>query len=396
MTKKQIEVYLTKNWSNLTIVELTENLKSKGVTCSQSTVSRWCKKLGLKGKRAGGHYGLIKTPKLIDPEVEKTRFRKFLAKARTEKEILKEFNSLDFLKQKFDGFSLFKQRNNYMELIYVLLPIIDNKVILPKKRFTFHKGKSEEGIEQPYIMCQLPDFKGTIKIALLFDIHYGNFAHKHEKFLSYINWIKENDDVYAVLGGDLMENALDDGRGMSYDQNKNPSTQFDDMVRFLAPISHKILCATTGNHEERTYKKTGIDVMRLLAERLEIPYFSGPIWCTVLANGYKWNLWISHGFGNSQTKGGKMNSANRPKKFTGLIHFFISGHVHDRVCESETLLTDDPINCRLLSMNQWTIIAPAFLGWEETYAYRAGYPPPASGGVAIELQDNGEYRGSLT
>jgi len=91
-----------------------------------------------------------------------------------------------------------------------------------------------------------------------------------------------------------------------------------------------------------------------------------------------------------------MNSANQPKKFTGLIHFFVSGHVHDRVCESETLLTDDPINCRLMYLQQWTIIAPSFLGFKETYAYRAGYPPPANGGVAIELDDNGDYRGSLT
>lgn len=324
------------------------------------------------------------------------QLKKFLSVAKTEKEIITKFGSLEVLKQKTEGYTLFTQRNNYNELMYILLPLIDKEVKLLPKRFDYRIGHGEDGTPDPYIICQLPDFKGTVRIALLFDVHYGNFAHRHEKFLSYINWIKENDNVYAVLGGDLMENALDDGRGMTYDQNKNPSTQFDDMVRLLAPISHKILCATTGNHEERTYKKTGIDVMKLLADRLKIPYFSGPIWCTIMANGYKWNLWISHGFSNSKTKGGKMNSANQPKKFTGLIHFLISGHVHDRVCESETMITDDPYNCRLLYMQQWTIIASSFLSWKETYAYKAGYPPPASGGVAVELDDNGEYRGSLT
>jgi hypothetical protein len=321
----------------------------------------------------------------------------FLAKAKTEREISSVYGSLKVLEENFKGYTLFKQRNHYNELMYVLLPIFtDREVVLKEKIFQHHIGKSEEGITQPYILCQLPEFKGTLKIALLFDVHYGNFAHKHEKFLSYLNWIKENDDVYAILGGDLMENALDDGRGMTYDQDKNPQSQFDDMVHFLAPISHKILFATTGNHEERTYKKTGIDIMRLLADRIKVPYFSGAIWASIMANGHKWNLYVQHGHGNSQTKGGKMNSANRPKKFTGLIHFFISGHVHDRVCESETLITDDPINCRLVYLDQWTIIAPAFLGWEDTYAYRAGYPPPARGGVAVELLDDGGYRGSLT
>jgi hypothetical protein len=353
---------------------------------SLSQVRRIAKNLGLPAKATGGQKGADR----------KEYFKKYLAVARTEKEIIAKFGDLTFLKEDFKGYRLFTQRNNYNELIYILLPILDGKIKLAKKEFDFHIGKGEDGTPDPYIICQLPKFKGKIQIALLFDVHYGNFAHKHEKFLSYINWIKENDNVYAVLGGDLMENALDDGRGMTYDQTRNPATQFDDMVRLLSPIAHKILCATTGNHENRTYKKTGIDVMKLLADKLEVPYFSGPIWCSIMANTYKWNLWISHGFSNSKTKGGKMNSANQPKKFTGLIHFFISGHVHDRVCESETLLTDDPINCRLMELKQWTIIAPSFLGWKETYAYRAGYPPPASGGVAIELDDNGDYRGSLT
>lgn len=324
-------------------------------------------------------------------------FIRFLSKAKTEKEIKKRFQDLKRLKKNYEGYRLFTQRNNYNELMYILLPLMNDKEIKIKpKIFKYHVGQGSDGTPDPYILCQLPNFKGEVKIALLFDVHYGNFAHKHEKFLSYINWIKETPNVYAILGGNLMENALDDGRGMTYDQTKNPSTQFDDMLRLLAPIAHKILCSTTGNHEDRTYKKTGIDVMKLLAERLEVPYFSGPIFLSIMANTYKWNLYVEHGFGNSKTKGGKMNMAGRAKKFTGLIHFFISGHVHDRVCESETLLTDDPINCRLIELKQWIIIAPSFLGWKETYAYRAGYPPPASGGVSVELLDNGDYRGSLT
>ena len=381
MTQKEKD-FLRKNWKKYSNEELEEVFK-----LSRSQIRRIARELGLPAKTTGGQKGADR----------KEYFKKFLAQAKTEKEILSKFGDLKFLKEKFEGYRFFTQRNNYNELVYILLPLVsDVKVELLPKRFEHHIGMGPDGTPDPYIMCQLPKFKGTIKIALLFDVHYGNFAHKHEKFLSYLNWIKENDDVYAVLGGDLMEDALDDGRGMTYDQDKNPQTQFEDMEKLLAPIAHKILCATTGNHEARVYKKTGIDVMKLLADRLKVPYFSGPIWCTILANGYKWNLWISHGFSNSKTKGGKMNSANQPKKFTGLIHFFISGHVHDRVCESETLLTDDPINCRLIELKQWTVIAPAFLGWKETYAYRAGYPPPASGGVSIELLDNGDYRGSLT
>ena len=378
MTKKESD-FIKANWKEMTDREMAQKLgKAVGTIKNFRQDNKMSKPLTF-----------------FNPQ-GKDVFRKFLSTAKTEKEILKKFKNLKFLKEKFEGYTLYTQRNNYNEIVYILLPIHNEEFKLEKKKFTYHIGQGNDGTPDPYILCKIPDFKGDVKIALLFDVHYGNFAHKKEKFLSYINWIKETPNVYAILGGDLMENALDDGRGMTYDQTENPQTQFDEMALLLAPIAHKILCSTTGNHEARTYKKTGIDVMRLLCEKLKIPYFSGPIWLSITANTYKWNLWVSHGFSNSRTKGGKMNSANQPKKFTGLIHFFISGHVHDRVCESEELLTDDPINCRLMEMKQWTIIAPSFLGWKETYAYRAGYPPPASGGVSVELLENGDYRGSLT
>ncbi len=325
----------------------------------------------------------------------KDKFLNFLSKARTDEEIKQKFD-LSFLTEEYEGYELFTQRDNYNQLRYILLPKFNKEFKIKKKEWSYHEGKDDKGKRQPYLLCQLPDFKGKLQIALLFDVHYGNFAHRKEKFKAYINWIKNSPNVYAILGGDLMENAIDDGRGMMYDQKENPHTQLDDMANILAPIAHKILVAVPGNHEERTYKKTGIDVMKVLADKLEVPYFSGTVLLSLLANTYKWNFYVWHGRGNSQTKGGKMNMANRPKNWTNLIHFYVSGHVHDRVCESEACIVEDPINCRLIYMPQWTVVAPAFLDWEETYAYRAGYKPPAPGGISIELFDNGDYKASLT
>lgn len=326
------------------------------------------------------------------------RFVKFLSKAKLMKEITEAFGTKaeKLLREVYVGYTLFTQRNAFNELLYVLLPEVVDDLIIAPREWKFHVGRDEEGKKQPYLMVQLPDFKGKLEIALLFDVHYGHHAHKLAKFKAYINWVLQNPNVYAIIGGDLMENAIDDGRGMSYDQETNPSNQLNDIVHLLAPIAHKILFAIPGNHEERTYKKTGIEVMEVLAGRLNVPYFSGPVIVDILANTYRWSAHVQHGYGNSQTKGGKMNSASRPKGYTGVIHFFISGHVHDRVCECETMIVQDPINCRLQYIDQWTVVSPSFLGWEETYAYKAGYRPPAKGGVSIELNDNGSYRAVQT
>ncbi|MFA5933962.1 MAG: hypothetical protein WC795_01950 [Candidatus Paceibacterota bacterium] len=393
MKKKRAKIeVLVKNNNELSSEDLSKKvLEELRVKLSIVQIEDVRKRLGLDKKEGQDLVQKVEFDK-------KAEFLKFLMKAKTEKEIFEKFgeDGKILLKESYDKYQLFTNRNNYNELLYVLLPTISPVIEIKPKQWHYHLGKSDEGIDQPYILIQLPDFKKRIKIAPLFDVHYGNFAHKHKKFLTYLRWIAETENVYAVLGGDLMENALDDGRGMSYDQIKSPHNQLDDMTIMLAPIAHKILFATTGNHEERTYKKTGIDVMEVLANRLHVPYFAGPIFASIMANGYKWSIYTFHGNTNSRTKGGKMNSANRPKMFTGFINFFLSGHVHDRVCENETCVVEDPINCRLVYMSQWTVIAPSFLGWEKTYAYRAGYPPPAMGGVSLELYDNGDYQAYLT
>jgi hypothetical protein len=326
------------------------------------------------------------------------RFVAYLSKARTDKELHAQFGDeyKALLKGKYEGYDFFEQRNHYNELTYILLPEVKATFELLPRQWTYRIGVGEDGTPDPYIVVQLPKFKGTAYIATLFDVHYGHSAHRLEKFRSYIRWIAESPNVYAILGGDLMENALDDGRGMTYDQAQNPSTQLNDVVTLLAPVAHKIICAFPGNHEWRTFKKSGIDPMMVVAQRLNIPYFDGPVFISLLANTHKWTIYAHHGTTNSNTKGGKLNAANRPKMFTNFVHFLLSGHVHDRVAEAETMIVEDPINCRLSYLNQWTVIAPAFLGWKGTYAYRAELRPPAMGGVSIELNDNGSYKAGLT
>lgn len=372
------------NWNKLSYAEI-----GKLTGQSADAVRKMGRKMGLPAKEPN-HAG-----KKTDEQI-KEKFVAFLTKARTEKEIVSEFGNLNLLDSDYPNLVLYKTRNEFNEPIFSLLPKIIDNFKIKEKDWNYVIGSGEESAQEPYIMVQLPDFKKKVIIVPLFDVHYGHFAHRKEKFLSYINWIEKTPNVYAVIGGDLMENALDDGRGMSYDSKVNPSTQMNDMITLLAPIAHKILVATTGNHERRTEKKTGIDIMELLCDKLKIPYFKGPVFMDVSGNGYRWTFYIEHGNSFSRTKGGKMNSASRPKSFTGVVNFYLSGHVHDVVVQPELLLVQDPVHCCLRRVTQWIVIAQSFLGWYNTYAYKAGWNPPAKGGVAIELDANGEYRASFS
>ena len=83
-------------------------------------------------------------------------FQKFLLKGRTEKEIISKFGDLDLLKEKFDGLNLFTQRNNYHELLHILLPVPPKGIRLLPKKYEYHIGKDDKGHEQPYLLVKIP------------------------------------------------------------------------------------------------------------------------------------------------------------------------------------------------------------------------------------------------
>jgi len=297
----------------------------------------------------------------------------------------------------FIGYNLFKDINKNGEHSFILLPRPKVRPVLQPKDWTYHIP-TQSGKVVPYQIIQLPDsafqdggrYGRSIRIVPIFDVHYGNNGHRANKFQKYLKWIATTPGMYVVLGGDIMENALDDGRGMSYDQPINPHSQLDDLTEMLAPIAHRILCAMPGNHEWRTYKKSGIDPAKLLADRLEIPYHQGPVLLNILAGGNKYRLHVQHGFSRPATKGGQLNSAMKPMKWID-ADIFLSGHTHEAIVSEDTVLRENAENASLAFKPRWVVVTQSFMGWLETYGYRAGYGPVTGGGVLLEMYENGEF-----
>jgi hypothetical protein len=191
---------------------------------------------------------------------EAVEFSDFLLKARTRAEIEGKFGERSdlLLADAYPGLNLFTQINFYGEKVHILLPAIEaTSLKLQERVWTHHLSQSEEGdFFQPYQMVQFPDSIldtfGEIIIAPIYDVHLGHYGHKREKLLSYIRWIAETPNVFGYVGGDFAENALDDGRAMTYSQDSPPRAQIDLACQLLAPVAHKMLFMLPGNHEWRT------------------------------------------------------------------------------------------------------------------------------------------------
>ena len=332
-----------------------------------------------------------------DNKVSDFAFVKFLTKGRTYREIAEKFNISktqikQLLKKDYPNFELYQTRNHFQEEIFVFLPEIIDEISVAEKIWTYKIQKDRE----PYIWIQFPElpYEKLILVPLA-DIHRGALAHDRERFEEYINWIAQNDNVFAFITGDLLELAYGDTlRGIAvFEQNARPQDQRVEMAKLLAPIAHKILWAIPGNHEYRS-KKYDFNPLEWICDRLDIPYFGEPVYADVLWSGYVFDFFCQHGTTSSQTKGGKLNAASGPLKFQDFTMFTLYSHVHDGMVNKVQRICRDRVNFRLKIKKQYVVICPSFLKYFGTYAAIHGYAPGSLGAVACEIYANGDYHAS--
>ena len=117
------------------------------------------------------------------------------------------------------------------------------------------------------IRCDLP-YADVIEVIPMADLHIGDSHCDYKGILERIEYIKNTPNAYCIMNGDIMDNATKTSIGDTYTQVFNPMEQLAKAVELFEPIKDKILCITHGNHENRTYKKEGINLSCLMANQL--------------------------------------------------------------------------------------------------------------------------------
>lgn len=118
------------------------------------------------------------------------------------------------------------------------------------------------------IKVDLPREHSSIEIHTFADEHIGDEHSDIKRVMDRIEYIKNTPNAYCIMNGDIMDNATKTSIGDTYTQVFNPMEQLAKAVELFSPIKDKILCITHGNHENRTYKKEGINLSRLIATQL--------------------------------------------------------------------------------------------------------------------------------
>ena len=195
------------------------------------------------------------------------------------------------------------------------------------------------------IKIDLPRELTSVELHTFADEHIGDEHSDIKRVLERIEHVKNTPNAYCILNGDIMDNATKTSIGDTYTQVFNPMEQLERAVEIFAPIKDKILCITHGNHENRTYKKEGINLSRLIADQLGLSDKYTPTSATLFirvgenSRGHKeskgsgklrqicYTLYVLHGSGGGRKEGAK---AIRLADMASIIDtdVYIHSHTH--------------------------------------------------------------------
>ena len=195
------------------------------------------------------------------------------------------------------------------------------------------------------IKIDLPRELSSVEIHTFADEHLGDEHSDLKRLLARIEYVKNTPNAYCILNGDIIDNATKTSIGDTYTQVFNPMEQLSKAVEIFAPLKDKILCITHGNHENRTYKKEGINLSCLMAKQLGLDDRYTPTSACVFirvgeaSHGRKetngsgkirkicYTLYVLHGSGGGRKEGAK---AIRLADMASIIDtdIYIHSHTH--------------------------------------------------------------------
>ncbi len=239
------------------------------------------------------------------------------------------------------------------------------------------------------VKISLPEELEKMKIEIFSDLHLGSKKCNYKLIQERVKAVQENEDTYAIILGDVMNNSTTSSVGDTYEEELTPMQQINLAIRTFEPIKDKILGICSGNHERRSYKTEGIDLLYFMASELGLADRYDYASCLLfvrLGHDKQHNkkgkgkrqicyaIYMTHGDGQSgRTVGGKANGLAKRGQVVN-ADIVITGHTHAPLSFRECCFSVDYANSCITKKEQLFVNASATLEYEE-YAELYGMRP---------------------
>lgn len=223
----------------------------------------------------------------------------------------------------------------------------------------------------------------TFQLVVLGDLHVGDECCDMDLIQEAIAYVQQTPHCYAILNGDLMNNALKTSKSDSYKEKMTMEQQQETLIQLLYPIRNKILVVCSGNHEYRTNLLAGINPLKAVAYALGVAdKFTEDTYILRLDFGKvrgtksknKYIVFGMHGSGGGRRIGSTANTVHDMAKIFPDMDLYIHSHTHNQVNFSDMILLYNNVSDKVVEHQRTFYNANAFLKYGG-YGERQGFTP---------------------
>lgn len=231
--------------------------------------------------------------------------------------------------------------------------------------------------------------KNYAEVLFIGDWHLGHPECLLDKIKEQLDYCLEK-KIYIHLMGDLVECGITGSVGDSvYKQLLDPQEQMEAVVEALTPLAKAGLITGLhgGNHEQRILNTTGIDVAKIMAGQLDVPYIEMACWNLFYVADQSYLAYTLHGSAGSRFLYTKLKSA------TDISHYFqsdilVHAHVHDMASYVVERQRIDKGKKEIVYYKQHILLSGHYLGYQSSYAQAKGFPPSKVGSPKVKFFTN--------
>ena len=233
------------------------------------------------------------------------------------------------------------------------------------------------------IKVTLPRTVKDVEIRIFADLHIGDKHCDLEQIKREIEYVRTHPNCYAILNGDILNNATKTSVSDSYAELLSLMEQLTLFVELFEPIKGKILAMTQGNHENRTYIKEGVDLTQVVAKQLGLEdrysktgsvLFLKVGECKSHGKVYPivYSFYLLHGSGGGRKEGAK---AIRLADMASIVDVdvYLHSHTHLPMVLREGFYRTDLSNCIVKYVDKLFVNTSAKLhygGYSEAFEFK--------------------------
>lgn len=241
------------------------------------------------------------------------------------------------------------------------------------------------------VKVTLPRELENVLLVAIADPHIGDPRSDIALLRERIEYVKNHENAYVILNGDILNNAVRSGVSDIYGEKCSPMEALESVVNLFAPIKDRILVYNDGNHEARSYKDSGLQIGRFVASELGIGdrYSAEGSYIFLrfgkMSNGFKessgsgevrrlcYTIYCSHGDGGGRKEGAK---AIRLADMATIADadIYIMSHTHLPLTMKQNYYRVDVRNSQVSPVEKTFVNTGAYLHYGG-YAERKMYKP---------------------